>query len=154
VSREAPPLRTSRYQNRSGILASGLVPVRITLGHPRWKLGYELGATVRELAPDRAMMGLGEEAFREAYTAKLERLGHERIAAILSAVSAQHGGRGLVLLCYEDLTKPGESCHRRLFAEVWERWTGEEVPELAIGTSVDDNQTVSKGDSTWQQRLF
>ena len=36
----------------------------------------------------------------------------------------------LVLLCYEDLTKPGLRCHRRLFANWWCENTGDVVPEL------------------------
>jgi hypothetical protein len=35
-----------------------------------------------------------------------------------------------VLLSYEDLTKPGLRCHRRLLANWWLENTGEVVPEL------------------------
>jgi hypothetical protein len=48
---QLPQIYTSRYQNQEAIIASGLVPVRVTVGHPRFRLRYELKATIRELAP-------------------------------------------------------------------------------------------------------
>lgn len=39
-------------------------------------------------------------------------------------------GKALVFLCFEDLTKDGEWCHRRMFAEWWQRKTGMKVEEL------------------------
>jgi len=95
-------LATSRYQAASLIVASGLVPVRITLGHPR-------------------------------YRAELDRVGLDAVQGALSDVSAGHEGRGLVLLCFEDVVKLGGlSCHRRSFAHWWYEQTGQVVPELAV----------------------
>jgi len=49
-------------------------------------------------------------------------------------VSAAHGGRGLVLLCFEDVEALGEgSCHRRMFARWWEARTAQRVDELRPG---------------------
>ena len=39
-------------------------------------------------------------------------------------------GKTLVLLCYEDLRKPDQWCHRTLFAEWWQKMTGEVINEL------------------------
>jgi hypothetical protein len=126
-----PQLWTSRYQNRDAIVASGFVPVGITLGAPRFRLGYELAARLRELAPAGFMFEVDDQSdFRRLYLARLHRLTVTRAAAILRELSEAHGGKPLVLLCFEDLTKPGEWCHRRLFAVFWEEETGEEVPEL------------------------
>ncbi|MDR2170525.1 MAG: hypothetical protein LBP59_10320 [Planctomycetaceae bacterium] len=37
----------------------------------------------------------------------------------------------VVLLCYEDVSKVGQWCHRRMFAEWWENKTGEIIEELS-----------------------
>ena len=52
---------TSRYQN-AAIASSGLVPIGITLGNPRFRLGYALAANLRQLAPTRAMFHLTDRA--------------------------------------------------------------------------------------------
>ncbi len=118
-------LYTSRYQATDLIRESGLVPVRITAGSPRFKLGYELGGSVMELAPDRWMFDLEtDEEFCTAYTEKLGQVGVEAIRSKLGRIGQS---RDLVLLCFEP---SGEFCHRRVFAEWWERQTGEPVEEL------------------------
>jgi len=127
-------LATSRYQAASLIVASGLVPVRITLGHPRFKLGYELGGTVMLLAPSRELLfKQGDFDFDTVYRAELDRVGLDAVQGALSDVSAGHEDRGLVLLCFEDVVKLGGlSCHRRSFAHWWYEQTGQVVPELAV----------------------
>lgn len=122
-----PELWTSRYQNDVAIVASGLVPVRTSNGYPRFlKLSYK-PVSLPGLYPDRATMGLAKPAFTAAYEAKVE-ASWPAIAAELERISAENGGRGLVLLCYEDLSK--EWCHRRIFAEWAQRVHGFEVREL------------------------
>jgi hypothetical protein len=49
---------------------------------------------------------------------------------VLKAFATAHGSEGVVLLCFEDLTKPGEWCHRRSFAAWWDEKTGQKVDEL------------------------
>ena len=56
----AVKLYTSRYQARSLILASGAVPVGITVGTPRFKTGYKY-RMLKDLAPDRWMLQAPEE---------------------------------------------------------------------------------------------
>ena len=46
------------------------------------------------------------------------------------AITEQSGDHRLVLLCFEDLSKPGEWCHRRIFADWWKDITGDHVREL------------------------
>jgi hypothetical protein len=53
----------------------------------------------------------------------------ERLWGAFQRISAEHGGRRLVLLCFENVLA-GESCHRRMFAEWWKDKSGQEVPEL------------------------
>lgn len=127
-------LATSRYQARDLVSASGLVPVRITRGHPRFRLGYELGATVMSLAPSKELFARRESCdFAAEYREQLDRLGIDVVRAQLQEVSARNGGRGLVLLCYEDVSSPSaRPCHRRVFASWWEDNGGGPVPELGL----------------------
>ena len=119
-------LWTSRYQNQDAIIASGCVPVRVTVGRPRFKLRYELGGFVPDAAPYGALFKINDrDEFTEAYTARLETVGIESIAASLAAL-----GDKLVLLCYEDVTKDGEWCHRQVFADWWTIKIGTKVQEL------------------------
>ena len=78
------------------------VPVRITLGAPRFKLPYSLTHSVRELAPRRDYLSQPEPEFTTAYRADLDRLGPERIAARLRQITQAEGDHRLVLLCFED----------------------------------------------------
>lgn len=122
---------TSRYAN--GDLADlDLVKVGITIGNPRFKLPYER-EHLRLLAPARHVFRIGDqEEFRQAFEAQLAETGVEVIRRRLLDISEAHDGRDLVLLCFEDLTKPGLYCHRTHFADFWQDQTGAEVKELAL----------------------
>ncbi|WP_053641418.1 MULTISPECIES: hypothetical protein [unclassified Streptomyces] len=106
------------------------VPVRITRGHPRYKLSYLLQHQVPVLAPAAAYFTEPEPVFTAAYRADLDKLGAPRIAELLNAVATAAGDHRLVLLCFEDLSKPGLWCHRRVFADWWQERTGDVVREL------------------------
>ena len=122
-------LYTARYSAR-GLDASGLVAVRTSLGAPRFKLPYKIAATLPEAMPERWMLRItDEEAYRQHYLALLERVGWERMRDRLEGISRQHGGRDLALLCFEDLTEPGQWCHRRMLAAWIEAHAGEPVEE-------------------------
>ncbi|MBT2370320.1 DUF488 family protein [Streptomyces sp. ISL-10] len=107
------------------------VPVRITLGGVRFRLPYSLTHSVRELAPRRDYLSRPEPEFTTAYRADLDQLGPERIAARLREIAEAEKDHRLVLLCFEDLAKPGLWCHRRVFASWWKDRTGDEVRELS-----------------------
>lgn len=121
-------LFTSRFANKELRNRPDLVKVAIAVGSPRWKVGYDW-VKWRCPAPSGLRQFKGEE-FQSAYLTKLDALGLECIRAGLEAISEAHGGKDLVLLCYEDLRTPGEWCHRAMFAEWWLRETGELVLEL------------------------
>jgi hypothetical protein len=123
-------LATSRYAAKDIILRSGRVPIGITVGNPRWPLGYALAGNLRALAPTRSMLGLPMDVFEEIYRARLDDLGVEAIRALLQRCCDDASNDRLALLCFEDLGKPGASCHRRIFAAWWQEATGAEVPEL------------------------
>ena len=107
---------TSRYAARDLILRSGRVPIGITVGNPRWPLGYVLACNLRALAPTRSMLGLPTDVFEQIYRARLDDLGVEAIRALLQRCCDDAGNDRLVLLCFEDVDQPGKSCHRRMLA--------------------------------------
>jgi uncharacterized protein (DUF488 family) len=101
--------------------------VGITVGKPQWPLAYT-PVYLLELAP-WGLLGIDDDGeFTRRYLERLDRVGVDRIARQLDAISRDHEGRGLVLLCYEPA---GEFCHRRVFARWWEEQTGEVIPELS-----------------------
>ena len=121
---------TARYPNRR-IGDSEFVPIGITVGRPRFRLSYEVAAYLKQLAPTGQLFSIeDEDEFKKLYTQKLDRIGAEKIREMLGKISAQHGGKDVVLLCFEDIRKPGQWCHRRLFSQWWQQQTREEVEEL------------------------
>jgi hypothetical protein len=119
------------------------VPVGISRSVPKWPLPYSY-RMLRMLAPTREMFHLDEPPlFETLYRTQLDGLGVERIASALTSMSEKHGGKPLVLLCWE---KPGEPCHRRIFSKWFEEETGIVVPELSPGM-IDETFTT-------QERLF
>ena len=121
-------LYTSRWANRE-LARLPVVPVGISRGVPRWPLPYSY-RMARLLAPSRTTFELESDAeFEAAYLREMEAAGAEKIAAMLSKISAEEGGADLCLLCYEDV-HAGQVCHRRMFADWWMRKAGQEVEEL------------------------
>lgn len=104
--------------------------VGISRGVPRRRLPFRY-KVLRSLAPSRKAFDLNDpNEFAGEYRAQLETLGPNRIADDLRRVS---GGRPAVLLCWEDLDKPGQWCHRRFLAEWLRDRLGVEVLELRTG---------------------
>jgi hypothetical protein len=129
-------LATSRYQATDLICASGLVPVAISVGLPKWPLGYRDPDTegslyeltvLRELAPYGLLQIEDDDEFTDKYVGRLDGFGVEHIQRRIGEISDGHDGRGLVFLCFEPA---GEFCHRNLFARWLEEQTGGHVPEL------------------------
>jgi hypothetical protein len=131
MSETLPEVYTSRFLAKD-VLASGMVvPVRISMYPPEPLLGglpYALKHTVRDLIPERTMYGDWRK-FSPLFWKKLEHVGVEKIAAQLAAIGAQHDGKPLALLCWEDLLK-GQRCHRVIISAWWQERTGRRIPEL------------------------
>jgi hypothetical protein len=123
-------IATSRYAARQKVIDSGLAAVRTTVGAPRFRLGYELAGSVSMLAPHGLRSIEDEAEFEAAYRARLKGFGVGKIRAALEDVARAAGAAGVVLLCFEDLDDPAQSCHRTIFAAWWREQTGEEVVEL------------------------
>jgi Domain of unknown function DUF488 len=119
-------LATSRYQAKDLIIASGLVPVGISIGKPKFPLGYT-PLYLREAAPWGLREITDNDEFSSRYVARLNRLGVDLFLQRFAEISAKHDGRGLVLLCYE----PARAfCHRRVLGSWYEEQTGQRVNEL------------------------
>jgi hypothetical protein len=124
------PIYTARYSNRT-IAASGLAPICITLGAPRFRLPYRIAETDKRFAPSREIFHTHDRTVFES--AMRERLDHElgdRAVDVLHDYDVAHGGNGLVLLCFEDVRKPEVWCHRQIVAKWIEERLGIVVPEL------------------------
>ena len=120
---------TSRYSNPE--LKSGkYTTVRISLGTPKWPIGYHLDTEMKDLMPFGLLGHYDtEEAFRPAYFKRLDSIGTQRIFRQLQRLESM--GKDVVLLCYEDIRKGDDNwCHRRTFAAWWLERTGEVIPEL------------------------
>lgn len=120
---------TSRYSNPE-LKTGKYTAVRISLGTPKWPIGYNLDAEMKDLMPF-GLLGKFEryEDFERAYFERLDQKGVQRIFSQLQRF--ERLGKDVVLLCYEDIRKgPDDWCHRRTFADWWLKNTGEAIPEL------------------------
>ena len=137
-------IATSRYSARDLIVASGLAPVRITLGAPKFPLGYQLAGEVPELAPSPRIFRLEWERFAPAYLRQLDRVDWLAVEEQLCSIAAAAGSLGCVWLCFENVLR-GEFCHRRLAARHWEAQTGYLVPELGTPERTDAKGLPDRG---------
>jgi len=147
----------SRYSNKE--LRNGkYYPVGISLGAPKWPLGYEIRQQCYALAPKGYMMNYEPEQFRKAYFGKLEAIGTSKVIGIVKHLEseAKREGKELVLLCYEDIRVPGQWCHRTTFSEWWEKQLGEKIEELpdptpAKGTKPEKKEEAKAKEPQYQQ---
>ena len=105
--------------------------IRISVGSPRWNVGYPISGAISELMP-KGLFGKYDDdkcGFEVEYRKRLDCFGVQHIREQLAI--CERLGKDVVLLCYEDVRK-GESdwCHRTMFAKWWFERTGEVIPEL------------------------
>ena len=143
---------TSRFSNPE-LKTGKYTAVRISVGSPRWKVGYDISGAISELMP-KGILGKYETkaAFEVEYRKRLECIGTAYIRKLLAGYETL--GKDVVLLCYEDVRK-GESdwCHRTIFADWWREKTGEVIPELFDPSPVKGVKKVQKIDDA-QATLF
>jgi hypothetical protein len=110
------------------------VPVRSTVGAPRFSLGYTLTHSWRAAMPDRAWLSnkVNEADFRRMYRHRLHQLGVDRLMEEPLRIAEITGDNRIVALCFDDLRKPGMWCHRVFLAE-WLEEHGVPVIELFPG---------------------
>lgn len=119
---------TSRYANPE-LKSGAYTAVRISIGTPRWNLGYTLAGELKDLMPWGLRNIEDREVFKSKYETRLNEIGVDRITRQLRRF--ENLGKPVVLLCYEDLRKGGDNwCHRTMFAEWWLEQTGERISEL------------------------
>lgn len=142
----------SRYSNKE-LQKDGYYPVGISIGKPRFRLGYELRDQCYSLAPKSYMLNMDIERFKQAYYEKLKGIGTEKIINIVTKLDerARNEGKELVLLCFEDVRVEGDWCHRTIFAEWWAENVGKVIEELpdptppkVKGKSKDDSKKPAK----------
>lgn len=123
---------TSRYSNKELQKSDKYYPVGISIGQPKFRLGYELREQCYSLAPKGYMLNMSPDRFKPAYYEKLEGIGTEKIIGMVERLEARakNEGKDLVLLCYEDVRIESDWCHRTVFAEWWAENTGEIIEEL------------------------
>lgn len=151
---------TSRYSNPE--LRSGkYTAVRISLGTPKWKIGYNLDAEMPDLMPFGLLNKFDRyEDFERAYFARLDQKGVRRILSQFQRLESL--GKDVVLLCYEDIRKgPDDWCHRRTFAKWWQQNTGKVIPELYDSTpdptkprQSPSKRSLEETPSTYQMEQF
>jgi len=134
-------LWTSRYQSFQPEWGA---PIPITLGMPKFRLGYVIGPSERDLAPDYAWFNASTETYTIRMIEKFDRFGVEHYEGIFDRHAASSGKTDLVLLCYEDLSKPREFCHRRLFSVWWEEKTGQVVREKGLSATMVGPKAISQ----------
>ncbi len=141
----SPRLYTARYANRN-LATHPAAKVQTSLGAPKFRLPYHLAATMRELAPAGWMLNKSEAEFADLYAQLLERrVVVEFFAERFTLIAADAGVDDLVLLCFEDIRKPGLFCHRRVFAEWWRAQTGQVVDELSEHGELPSREARSPG---------
>ena len=121
-------MKTARYLNPN-INNRQFIPLRISLGAPKFSLTYSIAANFNVIAPTREILLIADkDAYRREYRRYLETIGVDAIRNALRPFL--QADKETLLLCFEDLRDPGQWCHRRFFAEWWEEKTKERVPEL------------------------
>jgi len=128
------PLATYKYPGYQAWMG---VPVAISIGVPRWMPGID---KIKALAPYGVKDIPDDDDFRVAYAERLD--AHEdEIQRELLRLSRKWPGQRLVLLCWEDLTKPGvEMCHRTE-AAVWLRARGLNIAEIDLSDAPERTPT-------------
>lgn len=125
-------MKTSYYQNRKLDPKKHLI-VQTSIGDPRWGARPEWETEHITPTPEvLATADQGETIYTRAYLKQLDAIGVEKIRAELQELEteAKKDGREVLLCCFECLKKPGQFCHRRIFAWWWHTKTGETISEL------------------------
>ena len=146
-------LYTSRYQNPE-LLSGDYTTVRISLGTPKWSLGYIIDVVMPDLMP-YGLLGKysAYDSFKQTYFQQLDRTGAEKIASTLNYLKSY--GKDVVLLCYEDIRiGPEVWCHRRAFAEGGGGKTGGNIPELSDPSPLKRPKEVVSGELSEEQMSF
>ena len=130
---------TSYFARQAKLKEAGIVPIGIAIWPPRF---YQ-GLSYQVLAPRRYMMA--DNVTREQYIEMYFRdvVGKLSPEKVISDIERLSGGKDAALLCYE---KPGDFCHRRLFAEWMLKSTGLDIKEWDPDQKKIEKQVVRQMD--------
>lgn len=109
----------------------------IAVGNPRYKTNYEI-VDLKVLKPYGILGMYSGEQYKEKYFERLDFIGPEKIREEI--IKASHGHKTVLLLCHE---KNKDECHRRMFAEWWEKKTGEVIEEFGEKKEEDEDRQLS-----------
>lgn len=119
---------TSRYSNPE-LKTGDYTVVGITRGAPKFPLQYQLAGNIIEFAPPGYLFNEYDRGrFTPPFFRHLDKVGVPRAMQLMQRYIDL--GKPVVFCCYKDVRKPGEWCHRLVFAEWWESRTGELIEEL------------------------
>lgn len=147
----------SRYSNKELTSGKGkYYPVGISLGAPKWPLGYKIEEQCYTLAPTGAMLSMPYEQYRAMYFGKLNGFGPDKVKYLVNRMraAAEKQGKELVLLCFEDVRVEDQWCHRTLFAEWWKDLTGETIRELKDPSEPKQKKKEPEKEEFHQMSLF
>lgn len=132
---------TSYFGMKAKLEAEGIVPVSIALWKPKWYEGLEY----KKIAP-KAFMLKGEYS-QEEYVVFYNRFILDKLDVdeVIQDLERLGDGKDIALLCYE---KPGDFCHRHLFADWVLNQTGWEIPEFRPRPKRQDNSDLENSDFT------
>jgi hypothetical protein len=126
---------TSYYANRQ-IQTGDYTLIGISIGKNRW---VNVDMYLTNIAPTWNMVKLTDRIlYQKLYLEKLNAIGVESIREAFENIPSE---KPLVLLCYENVFKPDQWCHRTMFAEWWKEQTGEIIDELPVFETVKKNKT-------------
>lgn len=125
-------LYVSRFSNPE-LKSGNYTAVRISLGAPKWPLGYTIVGEIKELIPFGLLQINDRDLYEKRYRERLDRIGPDRIQEVLDRFGVN---KPVVLLCYEDVRDLSQWCHRSMFAQWWLEKTGEIVDELPDPSTV------------------
>lgn len=124
-------IKTCSFREFERLQQPDQVPVRTTVGGLRWAPSYNDRMVYSRLVTPRRNFvfprPLPYDRYEEAYWRMLDAHGVDAINAELRRIG---GGRDVVLLCFDDLSKPDGWCHRTMFGAWWTARTGQIVEEL------------------------
>lgn len=118
---------TSYYGNLRKLGTTGILPIGISLGVPNFFKGHKM----MYLAPTRAMLNslIPQEEYTKMYREQiLSKVSLDTLREDLSIITRGQNV-DVALLCWE---KPGDFCHRHLFAEWMKEMTGYEIEEFGV----------------------
>lgn len=116
-------LYTSYFAKQKKMPLEDASYVSIAVGNPRYSVPYKI-VNANALKPYGVFRKYHGEEYKIKYFERLESFGVEEIRKELEKVSEGH--ENVILMCHE---KDKNQCHRVMFAEWWERKTGEKIEE-------------------------